>query len=203
MVSLPGEFKTEGYARGDRYRPVAGLGAAKLNKHRSRHEDAVWFGFEARLYMGLVLLEGVGGFALGRAVELVWPCFLRGERTTKHVPPPCQGQAHPHYQRYQSHVQPGFKTKPDSSFVTDANLLAPMELEHRPCEAVLAGSCLWLRSKRYATGGLGAATEHVEFSRPQSSLVLSPRRKYNQTCSAALPRANPSTPPTVPVPCAV
>ena len=56
-------------------------------------------------------------------------------------------------QRYQSHVQPGFKTKPDSSFAADANLLAPMELEHRPCEAQLAGSCLWLRSTCYATGG--------------------------------------------------
>ena len=58
-------------------------------------------------------------------------------------------------QRFQSHVQPGFKTKPDTSFAADANLLAPMEVEHRPREAVLAGSCLWFRSTCYATGGLG------------------------------------------------
>ncbi len=95
-----------------------------------------------------------------------------------------------------------YRTRPDDNLATEAYLLAPMELEHRPCEAVLAGSCLWLRSTCYATGGLGAATVHVGFSRPQSSLVLSPMRKYNQTCSAALQRANPSTPPTVPVPCA-
>ena len=79
--------------------------------------------------------------------------FLRGESTTKQASPPCQGQTHPQHQRCQSHVQPGFKTKPDSSFAADANLLAPMELEHRPCEAQLAGSCLWLRSTCYATGG--------------------------------------------------
>ena len=109
------------------------------------------------------------------------------------------------------------RTRPDDSLATEAYLLAPMELEHRPCEAQLAGSCLWLRSTCYATGGLGAATVLVQFSRPQSSLVLSLKRKYNQTCSAALPRAqlfppektaavlpraNPLTPPTVPVPCA-
>ena len=42
-------------------------------------------------------------------------------------------------QRYQSHVQPGFKTKPDSSFAADANLLTSMQVEHRLREAQLAG----------------------------------------------------------------
>ncbi len=81
-----------------------------------------------------------------------------------------------------------YRTRPDEILVAEAHLLAPMELEHRPREAQLAGSCLWLRSTCYATGGLGAATVHVEFSRPQSSLVLSLKRKYNQSCSLALQR---------------
>ena len=56
-------------------------------------------------------------------------------------------------QRFQSHVQPGFKTKPDSSFAVDANLLTSMQVEHRPCEAVLAGSRSCLHTTCYATGG--------------------------------------------------
>ena len=68
--------------------------------------------------------------------------FLRGERRAKQAPLPCQGHTRPYHQRCQFHVQPGFKTKPDSSLVADANLLAPMELDYRPCEAALAGSRL-------------------------------------------------------------
>ena len=43
--------------------------------------------------------------------------FLRGESTTKQASLPCQGQTLPHYQRYQSHAQPGFKTKPHRSLM--------------------------------------------------------------------------------------
>ena len=97
-------------------------------------------------------------------------------------------------QRFQSHVQPDSEAMQTKSLMKVGRILAPMGLEHRPREAVSAGDCLWLHTTCYATGGLGAATVHVEFSRPQSSLVLSPRRKYNQTSFAALPRANPPTP---------
>ncbi len=48
-----------------------------------------------------------------------------------------------------------YRARPDEIVVAEAHLPSPMEVEHRPREAVLAGSCLWLRSTRYATGGLG------------------------------------------------
>ena len=81
--------------------------------------------------------------------------FLRGERRAKQAPLPTKGKSSPHHQRCQTHVQPGFKTKPDSSFVTDANLLASMELEHRPCEAVLAGDSSMTPLNTLCHGGVG------------------------------------------------
>ncbi len=81
--------------------------------------------------------------------------FLRGESRAKQASQPCQGQAHPQHQACQSHVQPGFQTKPDSSLAADANLPAPMELGHRPCEAVLTGSRSCLHTTCYATGAWG------------------------------------------------
>ncbi len=45
--------------------------------------------------------------------------------------------------------------------------LAPMEVDDRPCEAVLAGNRSWLRATNYATGGLGGQRCMLNFATPR------------------------------------
>ena len=51
-------------------------------------------------------------------------------------------------QRCQSHMQLRCEARPDEKPPPAGHLPAPMEVDDRPCEAVLAGDCLWLCTSR-------------------------------------------------------